>query len=99
MPRIAKYTPAQKAKLLKEVKGLPTKEAAARLEISPVTYSKWVAAAKKSKIKAPVIEGSKNIIAPTAKSKINMKKVIKAISAIEASLAILQSYVNVSVAA
>jgi len=98
MPKGVKIDSKKKAEMLKSVKGMGNAEAAKKLGISVGTLYNWRSKSGETTIsKNPKIKGSKNIKAPT--KTINIKKVTKAIENINASLAILETFVKIAAAA
>ena len=110
--RVAKYTDADKANLLKQYKDLTNKEAAKAIGISEGTLYNWKSKVKiiptpKSKsdakrIKALTVDTRISVSKVKSKSPVtkpaSIKKVIKALESIKTSMQVVEGYLNVMVA-
>lgn len=100
MPAKAKYTEAEKAKLLKQTAKLSTKEAALKLEVSVNTLNKWRKDAETTSATAPADTAEKATTtvkvtktAPKVNGKV-LKQTIKAVANINKSLEVLNKFIE-----
>ena len=101
MPAKAKYTEAQKAKLLKQTAKLSPKEAAEKLEVTVTTLNKWRKDAETnvedSSTESEAVSVKVVKSAPKLNAKV-LKQTIKAVESIGKSLDVLNKFIEQQVA-